>query len=882
MRHRCFRLLTFFASGLAAALPAFAQGSFVNFESPVSKGLAATADRLFVANTRDNRLSVFDTTGGGAPVLLKEIQVGLEPVAVQARPLSPNEVWVVNHLSDDISVVDVALGVTIRSIPVGDEPADLIFTIDGAKAYVSSSRDNRIDVVSAATRTIVASYPVPMEEPRSLAITPNGKFVTFAVFESGNRTTILDAANAPPSNPQVGLVIADSHPSSPVILPDKDVFAINTRNERLIGRAVKGVGTTLFSVSVHPSNGRLYVANTEARNLVAGEPSVRGHVIDSRVTTIQKVGRNIVVTPIDLNPTVDYEILPNPAAVAVALSQPTAVAFHPSGSKVYVAAFGSAKVAVMQPGGAILSRIDVGLGPRALVATATRLYVLNHLDATVSEVDLATDGVVRTFPIAPVDPRPAEVTSGQIFLYDARESGNGTLSCASCHIDGHTDQIAWDLGVPGDFSDPDFPGPKGPMMTQSLRGLKGTEPFHWRGDRANFQAFANARASLMGADEPFQAEPMDRFAEFAMTLAHPPNPHQPRDRSFGQNASFGLTLFTLSPLFGSGQLCVSCHALPGGTGPDIVSPEELFLSQRFNTAILAGINEKTGFARVGFGFGPDGSFDTVSSFLSRTPPFSFLTSMQKDQLSTLLDEFDTGQAPSIGLRVTIDLASAGDPASTDVVTALVAEAGKANADVVAVGSIDSAVRSLWFDARAGSFAIGRPGEGPYTAAQLVSLAASGRAVLTFIGVPLGSGPRIGIDRDDDALPDGEEAALGTSAFDPDSDDDGVPDGIEVARGSDPLDDLSVPGALSSPSISTLSPRAADPWGLDQFVVTGSGLELGAVLVVSDAGSVVTEYPIFPVDSTSWSTHYSGAYGAEPLDVSVRNRDGGTSSPVVYP
>jgi hypothetical protein len=311
----------------------------------------------------------------------------------------------------------------------------------------------------------------------------------------------------------------------------------------------------------------------------------------------------------------------------------------------------------------------------------------------------------------------------------------------------------------------------------------------------------------------------------------------------------------------------------------VIPPEELFLSQRFNTAILAGVNEKTGFARVGFGFGHDGSFDTVQSFLGRSPPFS---SMQKDQLSTLLDEFDTGVAPSVGLRVTIDASNAGNPAATAVLDALVVEVGKGNVDVVGVGAVDGLPRSVWFDPRAGAFEFGRPGEGPLTPAQFVALAASARAAVTFMGVPIGSGPRIGIDRDDDGLPDGMEASHGASALDADSDDDGWSDGIEVARGSDPANAGSVPGSLSSPSIATLAPRTAVPWGLDQFVVTGSSIELGATLVVTDAASATTEYPLFPVGASEWSTHYSGSYGAEPLSVAIRNADGATSAPVAYP
>ena len=47
------------------------------------------------------------------------------------------------------------------------------------------------------------------------------------------------------------------------------------------------------------------------------------------------------------------------------------------------------------------------------------------------------------------NPEPVEVTAGRKFLYDARlTSGNGNDACASCHIFGDTDGLAWDLGNP--------------------------------------------------------------------------------------------------------------------------------------------------------------------------------------------------------------------------------------------------------------------------------------------------------------------------------------------------------------------------------------------------------------------------------------------------
>ena len=57
--------------------------------------------------------------------------VGLEPVAIAAR--TDGEIWVVNHLSDSVSIVQVEPGgarVT-RTLFVGDKPRDIVFADPG-------------------------------------------------------------------------------------------------------------------------------------------------------------------------------------------------------------------------------------------------------------------------------------------------------------------------------------------------------------------------------------------------------------------------------------------------------------------------------------------------------------------------------------------------------------------------------------------------------------------------------------------------------------------------------------------------------------------------------------------------------------------------------
>src|SRR5262249_23477821 len=117
-----------------------------------------------------------------------------------------------------------------------------------------------------------------------------------------------------------------------------------------------------------------------------------------------------------------------------------------------------------------------------------------------SVVDLASRSERQVVRLP--DPEPDSVVRGRPFLYDAAlTSSHGDTSCASCHIFGDFDGLSWDLGNPDETTQPlfnptgflpppigtpvelDFKSMKGPMNTQSLRGLANHGAMHWRGDR---------------------------------------------------------------------------------------------------------------------------------------------------------------------------------------------------------------------------------------------------------------------------------------------------------------------------------------------------------------------------------------------------------------
>ena len=166
-------------------------GTFVNWETGHVHPVDLTPDgsKLLVCNTADNRLEVFDVTGG-VPALVSEIPVGLDPISVRAR--GNGQAWVANNISDSISVVDLNARNVVNTLKTRDEPSDVIFAGAPLRAFVSCSQANVVQVFDPADLTAAPTdIAINGEDPRALAVSPDGLTVYAAIFNSGNATTVL-------------------------------------------------------------------------------------------------------------------------------------------------------------------------------------------------------------------------------------------------------------------------------------------------------------------------------------------------------------------------------------------------------------------------------------------------------------------------------------------------------------------------------------------------------------------------------------------------------------------------------------------------------------------------------------------------------------------
>lgn len=725
---------------------------FTHFESGQVRPLALSNDgsRLYATNTPDGRLEVFNVDEQGIQHV-DSVPVGLEPVAVAIRG---NQAWVVNHLSDSVSIVDLELGRVIRTLLVGDEPRDIVFAgPDGSRAFVTTAhrgQNSRLDpelTTPGVGRADVWVFDVDAVEqsggepltiinlftdsPRALAVSPDGMIVYAAGFLSGNHTTVVpeevvtlggglpepnEDAEGEPQPPASLIVRHDGthwvdelgrqwDDAIKFSLPDEDVFMIDASADVPIARegehaAVSAVGTVLYAMGVNPRTGVLYVTNTEAVNHVRfeggghGMGTVRGHTHETRLTVVGSDGE---AQARHLNKHIDYdeccETSPN-STNERSLALPTSIVVSADGEKIYVGAFGSAKIGVFKsseleddsfiPDADDHIRLSGG-GPSgmALDERHGRLYVLTRFDNSISIVDL--EGNIEQGTVPMHNPEPVEIIAGRTFLYDASRSSHGETACGSCHVFGDLDGLAWDLGDPegskltnpGPFrltpamvgmdESVDFRPLKGPMATQSLRGMANHGPMHWRGDRtggndeasaqpdagsfdeiAAFLAFNSAFESLNGGAEALSSDDMLAFAEFALQLTYPPNPIRNLDDSLTPEQQAGRD-FYFSRVSDRLFACNGCHVLdplgnaelgvdkPGFFGTDghysfEFEPQTMKIPHFRNLYQKVGMfgmaetskllpdseagNEHYGDQIRGFGFLHDGSVDTIERFLT--------------------------------------------------------------------------------------------------------------------------------------------------------------------------------------------------------------------------------------------------------------------------
>jgi YVTN family beta-propeller protein len=454
-----------------------------------------------------------------------------------------------------LSVIDTRTLAVTATWPVGAEPSSVVEDRAGKRLFVANRISNDVAVLDAATG----------EEEKRLLAGRGASYLTLS--PDGSR---LYVTHIYPNPPRVRTELDNR------TAPESEITVIDVARAVVVDRIplhrIAGVFHLAFS-----SDGRLgVVAEYHPKNLMPIAHLEHGGYFDFTLTVFgTDVGKASVEIPLD--------------ELERYASRPFGVAIAPDKSRIYVSCGGSEMVTVIdvprllrfinarphsQPvsyvqdlsasANYVVARVSVGHDPRGLTLSrdGRRLFVANRLDDTISVIDTRTDRVASTIKLAgPI--RVSVLRHGEQTFYTSRQSFQGQIGCATCHIDSTFDGFTWQLEPSGFGRDI--------VSNKLIEGIKDTGPYKWNGGNPNIPTECGPRTEkYFWRAENYDDLTLADLATYIRSLQPRPNRWKLPGSEQTPAQERGLALFTRdTDKFGKPipetNRCIYCHSGPKGT-----------------------------------------------------------------------------------------------------------------------------------------------------------------------------------------------------------------------------------------------------------------------------------------------------------------------------
>lgn len=291
-----------------------------------------------------------------------------------ALPARADEAFIVNQVSQDVSVVDLEAGKAVATIAIGGKPAGVAMSPDGARAYVTSPDGGFLSVIDTAGRRVIKKIPIA-DGPLGIAVHPSGN----PVYVAGWYAARLDAVD-----PETGKIIATAEvgqsPSGVAVTPDGALILTADRDSDQVSiieaasmksLATVKTGARPFGVTIDVSGERAYTANVGSSDVTVIDIKARRAIgavsVGERPYAVALAGeRGFVTDQYDATVTVfNVRTFAREAQIPTG-DYPEGIEASPDGRHVYAVCWESNVVNVIDAASLkVTAEINVGDGPRA-------------------------------------------------------------------------------------------------------------------------------------------------------------------------------------------------------------------------------------------------------------------------------------------------------------------------------------------------------------------------------------------------------------------------------------------------------------------------------------------------------------------------------------
>lgn len=510
------------------------------YVSPEGLAVSKSGRFLYVAGEGGNVVLKVDAARGA---VVRRAEVPGRPHAAALFP-DGRRLAVTSRDTDEVRILD-ADSLRLREVvKSGEEPTGLAVSGDGDRLFVANSISGDLHVAGTGERSGAGIRLLMGNDPYAVAYSPAAELVAVA-----NRR---------------------ARPVSQGEVPVSEVTLVDARRGRVLDRRELRSAHLSEGVAISADGSFVLATALRVRNLLPTTQVARGAIMNSALVLIEtKPGGKTVQFPL--------------SEVNRSFADPAGVVLSPDGRRAFVAHGGSRDVTVvdvrmlrriaarysserlqaLQDDMAfsrkyVRARLRTEHNPRklALSPDGSRLYVSETLNDTIAVFDARRLRLVRRIALGGPKGLTFERMGARTF-FDASATFQGQFSCRSCHPDGHSDGLIWDFEIDG-------PG-RELLETRTLRGIKDTAPFKWRGKNPTIHRQCGPRfAAVLTRAEAFEGRKLDNLVRYIESIPVPPKRLKSRlaaSRERGRELFFRHRDSDGEPIPVE-RRCSTCHAGP--------------------------------------------------------------------------------------------------------------------------------------------------------------------------------------------------------------------------------------------------------------------------------------------------------------------------------
>jgi len=598
-------------------------------------------------------------------------QDGLLGKVFQERYLSPREIavardgrrlYVTAEEDDALLVVQLHARTVLDRIPVGKHPHTVVLSRDGRTAYVSNGWSGSVSQVDLTARRVsrefaVGDGPAGMvldSEERVLYVANGGtNDISVVDLESGRERHRLAGGQNPHGvalAPDGDRVYVTSRLSNPVPFrtpPVTEVTVVDARTQRVTERRQVYAAHMMEGVDFTPRGDLALVTLVRPKNLLPATQLQGGWMLTFGLGVIEPGERGAV-----------WQVLLDDANAFYA--DPYDVAVTPDGKRAFISHAGADLLTVIDldslrgvlVGTAradtatlanhlgmsrryVVSRIRTGANPKGLGMSPDGrfVYVAEQLADRVAIVSVDSLRIVGDIDLG--GPRRISfVRRGQRLFHRADHTFQEQFSCRSCHPDGHTDGLSYDI-------ESDLLG-RNVVNNLTLLELKGLAPYKWTGKNASLYRQCGFRfAKFFTRTEAYAEEDLNALVAYIFSLSYAPNRYRSASGEPTPAQGRGRRIFERSVTNGGREIppanrCITCHPPPRFTNRmmfDVGTRGPTDTDGLFDTPALVNLYESAPYLH-------DGRAATLEEIWTRfgnEDRHGVVTDLTKSQLNDLIE-----------------------------------------------------------------------------------------------------------------------------------------------------------------------------------------------------------------------------------------------------